>query len=119
MNYIGIFEGGGVKGIAHIGALRALEERGFFCKKASGTSVGAIIASLVVAGYSSIELTNILFNLISYSGNLFNFSFISCVNLFFILSHPLVYFIIFKPICIQQECYKSDIKKRRGYPLLT
>lgn len=63
MNYIGIFEGGGVKGIAHIGALRALEERGFFCKKASGTSVGAIIASLVVAGYSSIELTNILFNL--------------------------------------------------------
>lgn len=63
MDYIGIFEGGGVKGIAHIGALRALEERGFFCKKAAGTSVGAIIASLVVSGYNSTELTNILFNL--------------------------------------------------------
>lgn len=63
MNYVGIFEGGGVKGIAHLGAIRALEERGFFCKKAAGSSVGAIIASLVIAGYKSDELVDIVFNL--------------------------------------------------------
>ncbi len=60
MKYIGIFQGGGVKGIAHIGALKALEERGFNCVKAAGTSVGAIIASLVVSGYTSDEMTEII-----------------------------------------------------------
>lgn len=60
MNYIGVFQGGGVKGIAHIGALIALEERGFKCVKASGTSVGAIIASLVIAGYHGVELKKIV-----------------------------------------------------------
>lgn len=33
MEYIGIFQGGGMKGIAYIGALIALEENGFICKK--------------------------------------------------------------------------------------
>lgn len=56
MKYIGIFQGGGVKAIAHVGAIKALEERGFFCVKAAGTSAGAIIASLVVAGYNADEL---------------------------------------------------------------
>lgn len=59
MKYIGIFQGGGVKAIAHIGTIHALEERGFFCCKAAGTSAGAIIASLVVAGYTSNELIEI------------------------------------------------------------
>lgn len=63
MKYIGIFQGGGVKAIAHIGAIHALEERGFFCTKAAGTSAGAIIASLIVAGYSSNELIEIFKNL--------------------------------------------------------
>lgn len=60
MKYIGVFQGGGVKGIAHIGALKALEERGFVCAKAAGTSVGAIIASLLMCGYNSYEMTNII-----------------------------------------------------------
>lgn len=56
MKYIGIFQGGGVKAIAHVGAIKALEERGFFCVKAAGTSAGAIIASLLIAGYGADEL---------------------------------------------------------------
>ena len=63
MEYIGIFQGGGMKGIAYIGALIALEENGFICKKAAGTSVGAIIAGLVAAGYNGQEMLYIINNL--------------------------------------------------------
>ena len=59
INYIGIFQAGGIKGIAHIGAVTALEERGFKCVKAAGTSVGAVIACLLIAGYSGKELKDI------------------------------------------------------------
>lgn len=56
MDIFGVFEGGGAKGLAHVGALRAVEERGFrFCAVA-GTSIGAVIASLVAAGYTSKDL---------------------------------------------------------------
>ncbi len=63
INYIGIFQAGGIKGIAHIGAVTALEERGFKCVKAAGTSVGAVIACLLIAGYSGKELKEIALNL--------------------------------------------------------
>jgi NTE family protein len=59
MDIFGVFEGGGAKGLAHVGALRAVEERGFrFCAVA-GTSIGAIIASLIAAGYRSDELFSV------------------------------------------------------------
>lgn len=63
MEYIGIFQGGGMKGLAYIGALIALEENGFTCKKAAGTSVGAMIAGLVTAGYKGKDLFYIMNNL--------------------------------------------------------
>ena len=48
--------GGGAKGLIHVGALRALEDRGLaFCGLA-GTSAGAIVASLKAAGFSSRDL---------------------------------------------------------------
>jgi NTE family protein len=51
-----VFEGGGACGYAHIGALRAAEARGIeFCAVA-GTSIGAAIAALVAAGYTSSDL---------------------------------------------------------------
>lgn len=50
------FEGGGAKGIVHIGALRALEEQDIRIAGAAGTSAGAIVASLVAAGYRSRDL---------------------------------------------------------------
>ena len=48
MYYTGIFQGGGLKSIAYIGAILALEEEGFICNKAAGVSAGAIFASLLL-----------------------------------------------------------------------
>ena len=59
--YINVcFEGGGIKGLSYIGAIKYLEERGYRVYKASGTSVGALFASLVVAGFTSKELESIV-----------------------------------------------------------
>ena len=41
-----VFEDGGVKGIALVGAIEVLEERGYQFKRVAGTSAGAIIRSL-------------------------------------------------------------------------
>jgi NTE family protein len=51
-----IFEGGGAKGITHIGALKALEKENLVVVGAAGSSAGAIIAALVALGYSADEL---------------------------------------------------------------
>ena len=56
MEYVGIFEGGGAKGFAHVGALKATEERGIQFSEVGGTSAGAIIAALVAAGFKADEL---------------------------------------------------------------
>ncbi|TGR10472.1 hypothetical protein EN833_13125 [Mesorhizobium sp. M4B.F.Ca.ET.190.01.1.1] len=56
MEIFGVFEGGGAKGLAHVGALRAAEQRGFQFRAVAGTSIGAMIAALVAAGFKSEEL---------------------------------------------------------------
>ena len=43
--------GGGVKGVAHIGALKALEEENIKIDYIGGTSSGSIVATLYAAGY--------------------------------------------------------------------
>ncbi|MPM39293.1 hypothetical protein SDC9_85926 [bioreactor metagenome] len=58
-----VCKGGGVKGIALVGALSFFEEEGYIWKRVAGTSVGAIVASLVAVGYSAKEIKNIMFNL--------------------------------------------------------
>ena len=50
------FEGGGAKGVAHIGALKELERPEFEIKGFSGTSAGAIVATLAAAGFTADEL---------------------------------------------------------------
>lgn len=52
----GIFSGGGSLGIAYAGALRAVQDHGFWFTRVAGTSVGAMIAALVAAGYEAAEL---------------------------------------------------------------
>jgi NTE family protein len=48
----GVFEGGGVKGIALVGAVAAAEESGVeLWKNVAGTSAGAIVSSLLAVGY--------------------------------------------------------------------
>jgi len=56
MNIDGVFSGGGIKGFAIIGAYEELESRGFKFVRVAGTSAGSIIAALVVAGYTSKEI---------------------------------------------------------------
>jgi len=55
-----VLEGGGVKGIALVGAISVLEERGYRFHRVAGTSAGSIVGSLVAAGYSSGELAELI-----------------------------------------------------------
>jgi NTE family protein len=48
-----VLEGGGVKGIALVGAVDVLEERGYEVQRVAGTSAGAIVGALVAAGLPS------------------------------------------------------------------
>ncbi|HZF43691.1 MAG TPA: patatin-like phospholipase family protein [Sphingomonadaceae bacterium] len=50
-----IFEGGGAKGITHVGALRAFRES-YWLVGAAGASAGAIIAALAAVGYQADDL---------------------------------------------------------------
>ncbi len=58
-----ILQGGGIKGLAYIGALRYLEEKNYQIEYISGTSIGAILGALVASGYNSYELENIIDNI--------------------------------------------------------
>jgi NTE family protein len=55
-----VFEGGGVKGIALVGAFSVLEERGCEPQNMAGASAGAIVAALIAAGYTAAELRKII-----------------------------------------------------------
>lgn len=55
-----VFEGGGVKGIGLVGAAAVVEERGYQWSNLAGTSAGAIVATLLAAGYSAAELKKIM-----------------------------------------------------------
>ncbi len=52
----GVFEGGGVRGIGHVGAACAMQEAGYQFTDLAGSSAGAIAAALLAAGYSCDEL---------------------------------------------------------------
>lgn len=51
-----VLEGGGVKGIGLVGAIRALEAQGYEFPRLAGTSAGALVAALVAAGARGDEL---------------------------------------------------------------
>ena len=51
-----VLGGGGLKGFAHIGVLRALDERGIVPDVYAGTSIGAMIAAAYLGGASIDEL---------------------------------------------------------------
>jgi len=55
-----VFEGGGVKGIGLIGAVAVAEEKGYQWVNVAGTSAGAIVAALLAAGYTAVELKEIM-----------------------------------------------------------
>ncbi|MGS2740258.1 patatin-like phospholipase family protein [Sinomicrobium sp. M5D2P17] len=54
-----VLSGGGAKGLAHIGALKVIEEAGVRIDYIGGTSMGAIIGALYASGYSAKQLDSI------------------------------------------------------------
>jgi NTE family protein len=55
-----VLSGGGAKGVAHVGVLRALEENNVPIDYIAGTSMGAIVGGLYAAGYSPDEIEDII-----------------------------------------------------------
>jgi NTE family protein len=55
-----VLEGGGVKGIALVGAISALEEAGYTFRRIAGTSAGAVVGALLAADVRSAELETIM-----------------------------------------------------------
>lgn len=64
-----VLSGGGARGIAHLGTLKALEDFGVRPTHISGTSAGAMAGAFYAAGYSVMEILDIL-----KRGQIFNFS---------------------------------------------
>ena len=54
-----VLSGGGAKGLAHIGALKVIEEAGIKIDYIGGSSMGAIIGALYASGYSAHQLDSI------------------------------------------------------------
>jgi hypothetical protein len=53
-----IFEGGGAKGVAHVGAIAAAEANGLTFVGVAGASAGAIVAALLAVGFKALELVD-------------------------------------------------------------
>ena len=60
MKYDCVMEGGGVKGTALVGAIAALEAKGFTPSHLAGSSAGAICAAIRAAGYTPDEMKTIM-----------------------------------------------------------
>ncbi len=52
--------GGGMRGAVHLGVMQYLQERGFRVRAMSGTSIGALLGSLLAAGHSPRELLSLM-----------------------------------------------------------
>src|SRR6056297_4125237 len=55
-----VLSGGGAKGLAHIGVIKALEENDIPIDYITGTSMGAIVGGLYAIGYSPEEMEQLV-----------------------------------------------------------
>lgn len=62
-NCIGVFQGGGCKALAYIGAYEEACRHGIMFSEVAGTSAGSIIAALIAMGASPGDLKRIVYNL--------------------------------------------------------
>lgn len=60
MKVDGVFAGGGVKAFAFVGAIEAAERKGLQFERIAGTSAGSIVGALLMAGYKSNEIKQLL-----------------------------------------------------------
>jgi NTE family protein len=51
-----VLEGGGIRGLALVGAFRAMCDRGICPVNVAGTSAGSIVGAMIAAGYTATEL---------------------------------------------------------------
>src|SRR5438309_9971305 len=58
-----VLSGGGAKGLAHIGILKAIDSAGLRIDYITGTSMGSIIGSLYAAGYSADSILSVARNI--------------------------------------------------------
>ncbi|MFA0629791.1 patatin-like phospholipase family protein [Vibrio sp. 10N.222.49.A3] len=61
-NCLGVFQGGGCKALAFVGAYKEVKRRGVNFSEVAGTSAGSIFAALIAAGATPDYLENLLFN---------------------------------------------------------
>lgn len=54
-----VLSGGGARGLAHIGALAALEEMGIPIDRVGGTSMGGVVGGLYASGYTAAQIEEI------------------------------------------------------------
>ena len=59
LKYTCLFGGGAVRGLAYVGAIRAMEELDIEFDILGGSSVGSVFATLLACGYKSYELENL------------------------------------------------------------
>jgi NTE family protein len=57
-----VLSGGGAKGFAHIGVLKALEKAGIKIDYIGGTSMGAVVGGLYASGYNATQIDSIFYN---------------------------------------------------------
>lgn len=55
-----VLSGGGARGFAHLGVMKALQEQGITIDRLAGTSAGAIAGALVATGYSPDECLKLI-----------------------------------------------------------
>lgn len=70
-----VLGGGGARGFAHIGVLKALEKRQLLPDAYCGSSMGGIVASFYARGLGTEEATRIIYNHAKKKGNKFDFHF--------------------------------------------
>jgi len=61
-NCLGVFQGGGCKALAFIGAYGEAKKRGVFFSEVAGTSAGSIFAAMVAAGADAEKMEKIVLN---------------------------------------------------------
>jgi len=55
-----VLAGGGVKGIALVGAIEVLEQAGYQFQRIAGTSAGAVVGGLLASGFTAAEMKSIM-----------------------------------------------------------
>ncbi len=58
-----VLAGGGARGLAHVGFLKAMEENNIEISSIAGTSMGALMAGLYACGYSAAQLDSLTTNM--------------------------------------------------------